>query len=141
MAATEELIKIAAGVLIQQLSSPYRSMFERRIAGVAVCAALGGLAAIAAVGCGVAALWLWLSPQVGGAEAGLLCALTLLVVAFLLALGAVSFSRRTPSSALKDVINSKELAGLVGKHVPELVIAAAVGGLLLAILGRTRPKQ
>jgi hypothetical protein len=144
MAAVEEIIKLAAGVLVQQLSSPYRAAVERRIGGVVVCAALGGLAGLAGLGCGLASLWLWLSPRVGDAQAGLLCAVTLLVAAFLFGLGAMSFGRRAPRSPLAEVVNSKELLGMVEKHIPELVIAAAVGGLLLGILGRakqTKPKQ
>jgi hypothetical protein len=138
MAATEELIKLAAGVLVQQFSSPYRAAFERRIGGVVVCGALAGLAGLAGLGCGIAALWLWLSPLMGEAEAALLCMLTLLVAAFLLLLGAIYFSRHRPvaNPVLKDVLNNKELIGMLEKHIPDLVIAAAIAGIVFGMRGR-----
>jgi hypothetical protein len=143
MAAIEELVKLAAGVLIQQLSTPYRRAFERRIGGVVVCGVLAGLAALTGLGCAVGALWLWLEPRVGNAEAGFLCALTLLVVAFFLGLGVVYFARRTPTKALTDVLGTNEfkaISGMVEKHIPELVIAAAIGGLIFSMRGRKNSK-
>lgn len=137
MAATEELIKLAAGVLVQQFASPYRAAFERRIGGVVVCGVLAGLAGLAGLGCGIAALWLWLAPQMGEAEAALLCMLTLLVAAFLLLLGAIYFGRhRPPNPVLKDVLDNKELMRMVEKHTPDLVIAAAIAGLVFGMRGR-----
>ncbi len=54
MAASEELIKIAARILLQQMATPYRAAFERRIIGTAICGVLALIVIIAAVACGVA---------------------------------------------------------------------------------------
>ena len=102
-----------------------------------VCGALAGLAGLAGLGCGIAALWLWLAPLMGESEAALLCMLTLLVAAFLLLLGAIYFSRHRPTNpVLKDVLGNKELLGMVEKHIPDLMIAAAIAGLVFGMRGR-----
>jgi hypothetical protein len=136
MAVPEELIKIAARIVFQQMATPYRAALERRIVGAAICGVLALIVVIAAVACGVGAFWLWLAPQLGGGTAALVSMAVLIVVALILALAAVALARRSPSSALHDVFDSKELGGLVENHMPELMIAAAVGGLIFGMKRR-----
>lgn len=57
----------------------------------------------------------------------------MLIAALVLALVAMRYARRSPASALTDVLNSKDIGNIVEKHLPELVIAAAIGGLILGL--------
>ena len=136
MAVPEELIKVAARIVFQQMAAPYRAAFERRIVGAAICGVLALIVVIAAVACGVGAFWFWLAPQLGAGTAALVSMAVLIVIALILALAAVALARRSPSSALHDVFDSKELGSLVEKHLPEVMIAAAVGGLIFGMKRR-----
>lgn len=133
MGAAEEIIKLAARLLFQQIASPYRAAFERRIGGVVVCGILAFMAGLAGIGCGIAALWLWLAPLLGPPAAAAICMGVLLAVALILGLLAARFARRSPATALTDLLDSKEVSGALDRHLPELMIAAAVGGLLLGL--------
>lgn len=136
MAVPEELIKVAARVVFDQMAMPYRASFERRFVGVAICGALALIIGIAAVACGVSAFCLWLAPQLGAATAALVAMAALVVVALILGLGAVALARRSSRPALRNIVDSKELSGLVENHLPELMIAAAVGGLIFGLKRR-----
>jgi hypothetical protein len=131
MAVSEELIKLAARAVFQQVATPYRANLERRIVGAAVFGALALIVTIAAIACGVSAFWLWLVPKLGPALAALVTMGALLIVALLLAVVAMAIARRRAQpAALQDLFDPNELSGLVEKHLPELLIAAAVGGLV-----------
>jgi predicted phage tail protein len=132
MAATEELFKIAARVLLQQVATPYRVAFERRIIGAALCGVMASIAVIAAVVCAVAAVRLWLTPLLGETGAALVTMGIMLVIAIVLGLVAAMLVRRAPAAALHDALGSKDIAGLIEGHVPQLMIAAAIGGLFFA---------
>lgn len=134
--ATEELIKVAARLAFQQFANPYRVAFERRIVAIVVCGILAFIAGMAGVVCGVIAFWLWLGPHVGNALAGVICAAILLFAALMLGLVAMRYTRREPAPALADVLKGKDISEAVEKHLPELIIAAAVGGLLLGLRRR-----
>jgi hypothetical protein len=134
--AAEELLNLAARVVFQQLAAPYRAAFERRFIGVAVCGVLAFIAGMAGIVCGVLALWLWLTPLVGPAPAALICAAALLLIALILGLVAASFARRAPPAVLGDVLKGAELGAALGKHLPELMLAAAIGGLILGVRRR-----
>jgi uncharacterized membrane protein len=139
MAVSEELIKLAAGLVFQQMGKPYRAALERRIVGAAVSGALALIALLAAIGCAVGAFWLWLAPKLGPSQAALVSMAILLVIAAVLGLLAVSLARRSPSKALHDVMSSKDLAHLVNLvegHVPQLMLAAAIGGLFFGLKRR-----
>jgi ABC-type spermidine/putrescine transport system permease subunit II len=136
MAATEELIKIAARVVLQQMTTPYRAAFERRIVGAAICGIVALIAIIAAVVCGVAAFWHWLTPTLGATTAALVTMAALVVIGLILGLTAVALLRRSPSSALRDVFDAKEIGKLIEGHLPELMLAAAIGGLLFGMKRR-----
>jgi uncharacterized membrane protein YedE/YeeE len=136
MAVSEELIKVAARIVFQQLAMPYRAALERRFVGAAICGVLALIIIIAAVACGIGAFWLWLTPQLGAGTAALVTMAVLVVIALILALAAIALARRSPGSALHDVFDSKELSSLVEKHLPELVIAAAIGGLIFGMKRR-----
>lgn len=134
--AAEELLNIAARIAVQQLSAPYRAAFERRIIGMAVCGGLAFIAGLAGVTCGVLAFWLWLTPLVGPATAALIATVVLFLVALSLGLAAAGFGRRSPSRPMDDVLKSKELGLALEKYLPELLIAAAVGGLVFGLRRR-----
>jgi uncharacterized membrane protein YedE/YeeE len=136
MAVSEELIKLAARVVFQQMATPYRAALERRFVGAAICGVLALIVLIAAVACGVGAFWLWLAPYLGEATAALVTMAALIVTALILGLGAVALARRSPSPALRDIFDSKELSSLVENHLPELMIAAAIGGLIFGMKRR-----
>jgi hypothetical protein len=130
MAVSDELIKLAARLVFRQVAAPYRAALKRRIVGAVVCGVLGFVASVAGFVCAVAAFWYWLAPKLGPAVAALVCAAALLLVAIVLGLIAARCARRPPSAALQDVLNSKEIVALLEKHLPELMIAAAIGGLI-----------
>lgn len=134
--ATEEFVKLAARLAFQEFATPYRAAFERRIIGLVVCGVLAFVAGSACVACVVVAFWLWLTPHLGGAIAGLICAGVLLLIALVLAVAAMRYARHTPAPSLADVLKGKDIGVAVEKHLPELVIAAAVGGLLLGLRRR-----
>jgi uncharacterized membrane protein YedE/YeeE len=136
MAASEELIKIAARIVFQQMATPYRAALERRIVGAAICGLLALIVVVAAVACGIGAFWLWLAPLLGAGTAALVTMAVLIVIALILALAAVAFARHSPRAALHDVFDSKELSSLVENHLPQLMIAAAIGGLLFGMKRR-----
>jgi uncharacterized membrane protein YedE/YeeE len=136
MAASEELFKVAARVLLQQVTTPYRVAFERRIIGAAICGAVALIAVIAAVVCGISAFRLWLTPMLGPAVAALVTMALMVVIALILALAAVALVRRAPSAALHDALSSKEIGNLVEGHVPQLMIAAVIGGLIFGMKRR-----
>ena len=133
MAVSEELIKLVARTVFQQIASPYRVALERRLVGAAICGILALIVVMAAVACGVSAFCLWLAPKLGAATAVLVAMAALIVIALILGLTAVALARRSPRSALQDAFDVKELSGLVEKHLPELLIAAAVGGLIFGM--------
>src|SRR5262249_26967496 len=134
MAVSEELIKLAARVVFQQVAAPYRANLERRIIGAAVFGVLALIVILAAVACRVTAFCLWLVPQLGAALAALVTMAVLVVLALILGVCAMAMARRrAPRPALNDLFDPKELSSLVEKHLPELLIAAAVGGLVFGM--------
>jgi len=136
MAATEELIKLAARMVFQQVATPYRAALERRLIGAAISGVLALILIIVAVACGASAFCLWLVPKLGAALAALVTMAVLIVIALILGVVAVGLARRSPKSALNDVFDAKELSNLVENHLPELLIAAAVGGLVFGMRRR-----
>ena len=139
MAASEELIKLAARLVFQQVATPYRAALERRIVGAAICGALALIAVLTAVACGVGAFWLWLAPRLGESQAALVTMGILLVLTLIFGLLAIAFARRSPTKALQDVLSGKELrqiGSLLEGHVAELAIAAAIGGLIFGMRRR-----
>jgi FtsH-binding integral membrane protein len=140
MPATEEVVRLAAGLALRQLASRYRAAVKRRVIGTAVCAFLAFIVLLSALACAVGACWLWLAPQLGQVQAALVCMGVLLVVAIILALAARHFAgarvRRSPPAAVDDLVANAELSGFLEKHMVELLIAAAVTGLVLGLRKR-----
>jgi hypothetical protein len=137
----EEFIKLGAQVLLQNMTAPSRVGFEKKIGGVAICGVLGFLGALAAVGCGVAALWLSLTPWLGSANAALICAATLLAFCAILAGVGYQLMRRTPLPPppvhpVAQLLEGYDLHRIFEKHAVELILGALVGGLLLGLKKR-----
>jgi cobalamin biosynthesis protein CobD/CbiB len=126
MAVSEELIKLVARTVFQQMASPYRVALERRLIGAAIC----GVLAL------IIAFCLWLVPKLGPALAALVTMAALVIVALILGLAAAAFARRPRTPGLQDIFDSKELSSLVENHLRELLIAAAVGGLIFGMKRR-----
>ena len=106
----------------------------RRIAILAALAALAGLALVAAVAAAFAALWLWLSAELGAVHAALVMTavfvalgLVLLLVFWLVARRRGSRGGRVGDGLLHWLkVQSKE-------HQGELVMAAVLAGLVAAL--------
>ncbi|HEY3916590.1 MAG TPA: hypothetical protein VGL83_02295 [Stellaceae bacterium] len=136
MPVAEDLIGLAARVVLHQVVAPSRTGIKRRIIGATVCGVLAAMAGLGALGWASAALWLWLATVIGPARAALVVAVVLLAGTFIFGFAARRIARAPRAPALASVLNSKELAGMFEHHVPQLVIAAAIGGLLLGMRRR-----
>jgi hypothetical protein len=96
------------------------------------CLAIAALLVLAAIGCAVAALWLYLLPLLGQVGAPLAAAGALVVVALVLLLVARSVLRgRRPDAqgASGDAVVA-DLARLIKEHKLETLIAALTAGLV-----------
>ena len=104
----------------------------RRIAILAALAALAGLALVAAVAAGTAALWLWLSAELGAVHAALVMTAIFVALGLLLLLVFWLVARRRRGGRVGDGLlhwlktQSKE-------HQGELVMAAVLAGLVAAL--------
>jgi hypothetical protein len=72
----DKLLKIALLAFTEMRLAQRASRFS----AAAVCAAFGFFTALGTIGCAIAALWIFLSPQVGAAGAALWSALALLLI-------------------------------------------------------------
>ncbi len=142
MAIVEELVRVGAQIVLQNMTAPARVSFEKKVGGVAVCGFLGVLGALAAVGCGVAALWLAVTPQLGAAYAALICAAVLIAFCAMMALIAYQLTRKSPPPPVAPVhpviqmLEGYDIHRMFEKHAVELILGALVGGLLLGLKKR-----
>ncbi len=130
------LVARAAGTVAERLGKA----LQRAITTM-VCAILAGILLLAAFGCAVAALWIFLRPQIGPvftplAVAGLFL---LLAVALLLVSRAVSdgTSARASAAAAGDPLAelATDALRLLREHKGAALLSAVLAGL---ILGRRR---
>jgi hypothetical protein len=96
------------------------------------CLAIAALLVLAAIGCAVAALWLYLLPLLGNVGAPLAAAGALIVVALVLLLVAsrVLRGRRPDARAASGDAVVADLAQLVKGHKLETLVAALTAGLV-----------
>jgi hypothetical protein len=96
------------------------------------CLAIAALLVLAAIGCAVAALWLYLLPLLGQVGAPLAAAGALVVVALVLLLVARSVlrGRRPDAQAASGDAVVADLARLIKEHKLETLIAALTAGLV-----------
>jgi len=113
--------------------------------GLAIGAAFAGLAAI---GCAIAALWIYMIPLVGRGAAPLVCAGAFLVIALICLLAGKVMWRERPSvaapSALLDTLGQIDPSGIFGEHKGTFLLGALILGLLLgsgAVSGGKPPRR
>jgi hypothetical protein len=112
-----------------------------RISIGAFCGVLAGIAATAAVGCGMAALWIVVLPNLGPAGAALLLAglLAILFLALLTLTWAIVWrDRRRPHLTVGGEEALLAMARLFGEHKGAVLLAALVAGLAAGSNGRKR---
>lgn len=118
----------------------------RRVTAVVLCLVLAGIFAVVASGCAIAALWIYLRPQIGPVLAPLAVAGLLLVLAGALVVlsRVIGRQRKKPAAALGDGRNaaadplaalSDDALRLFKQHKGATLLAAVLAGL---IAGRKR---
>jgi hypothetical protein len=137
----ESVLKLAALVVAELMRGNAGGRFGPRGAIAILCAALAGIAAFAAAGSLVAALWLYVAAWQGQVAAALVTAGALLALCILLfVIGGALWQRPrgAPAAALLDYLRRLDTDKLVREHKREVLIGAMVLGL---ILGRSRPAR
>lgn len=127
----EPLIRIALAFLNNHRSG---GNLGERITTGALLSTIAGLAMIAGLGCGAAALWLYLAPQIGSAGAAMSVAAVLLVSAGILLLVARSqFHGEQTESDLPPLGEElfEDLREGFEKNKMLALMAAVVAGLLV----------
>ncbi len=121
----------------------------RRTAITVLSATIAAVLAAAAIGCGIAALWIFAAPRIGPSGAALAAALCLLVLS-LGVLGIVPMiTRRTPTvprsiqrpltaAASPELLLLAEATRLFKDHKSTVLVAALVAGLLAGNDSRER---
>ena len=128
------LLRIAAPLLIEMMRVGVGGAARRGAlaTGLAVGAAL---AVLVAVGCGIAALWIYMIPLVGRGAAPLVCAGALLVIALVcVVIGKMMWRKRpaaTVPSALLESLGQIDASGIFGEHKGTFLIGALILGLIL----------
>jgi hypothetical protein len=130
----ESLLERLAPLLVQ-LAFPAGDgkLAPRTMVGIA-CVLLATLGAAAALGCLVAALWLLAAASINPIAAPAVCAVALIIVCTILMLiGTKSLTRKkTPRVPnLFELFNDVDGAQIIRDHKSELLIAAAVTGMLV----------
>jgi hypothetical protein len=135
------VIKLALAVLTQ-LSSVQRIAGPRTIAAVLLVLA-AAFAGIAAIGCGIAALWIFLIPYTGAAGAALSAAALLLALCAVLATAGYALLKRnrTPIETIAQVIQSDAGRKLVRDYKPLILAASVLTGLIGALSARRSAKK
>jgi len=131
---TDGILRIGLAALARAVGAGLIRRKLRRVALLAALAALAGLAFLAAVVAATAALWLWLSAQVGSVHAALVMAAGFLTVAVVILLIAWLAGRRPKRSGVSDSL-LQWLKSQSNEHQGELVLAAVLAGLVAALAG------
>lgn len=108
-----------------------------RYLGAGAAAVLGAVSIVAMGGCLIAALWRAVPVEWGPAAAPLLAAAALAIACGIIALGVMALLRRSPPptaprNTLVEILQHPDLHGLIRDHLGELLIAAAVAGLVVS---------
>ncbi len=110
----------------------------------AICLAFMTLViGIAAIGCAIGALWVEVLPATGLAGAWLIVTLALIVLGVAFAAIAYRLTRRAPppplTTGLEDLLRAPNLMPFIHDHKTELLLGAAIIGLLLGSRSQTPP--
>jgi hypothetical protein len=135
------MIKLALAVLTH-LASVQRIAGPRTIAAILLALA-AAFAGIAAIGCGVAALWIFLIPYTGAAGAALSAAAVLLVLCAVLSTAGYALLKRnrTPIENIAEAIQSDAGRKLVRDYKPLLLATSVLAGLVGALSARKGSKK
>ncbi len=106
----------------------------RRFALLAALAALAGLTLLAAAAAAFAAMWLWLSAEVGQVRAAMIMAAGFVALGLAVLLIAWRVARRPKRSGVADGL-LQWLKTQSKEHQGELVLAAILAGLVAALAG------
>lgn len=138
--AIDGLIKIIAMTMAQARARNIAAA-AGRIAGAVLCAGFMMMFFVAALGCGVAALWIYALPVVGPVAAPLVAAGALLVACLILmaiARGLLSRKRSASGSAAVPELILAEVTRLFKEHKGSVLLAAFIAGLVAANGSRAR---
>ncbi|HKT19713.1 MAG TPA: hypothetical protein VJR47_16810 [Stellaceae bacterium] len=128
----DALLKVAAPVLVELVRMAQGGDVAKRgaLAGGFAFAAL--LLALAAIGCAIAALWIYMIPLIGPGAAPLVCvgALLILLGICLLVCKSLFRQRSRGSDALLQCLGQLDPSGFFSEHKATLLIAALVLGLI-----------
>lgn len=130
------LLRIAAPLLAELMRSGLGVGGAARRGVLATGLAVGAaFAVLTAVGCGIAALWIYMIPLVGRGAAPLVCAGALLVIALVCVLiGKMMWPKRpaaTAPSALLESLGQIDASSIFGEHKGTFLIGALILGLIL----------
>jgi len=128
------LLEIGLAVLLRTIAvgSIRKTLF--RIALLAALAALAGLAFLAAFAAAVAALWLWLSAELGPVHAALIMAAGFVVLGVAMLLAFWLAGRRPRRRGVADGL-LHWLKAQSREHQDELMLAAVLVGLVAGMAG------
>ncbi|HEX3498905.1 MAG TPA: hypothetical protein VHT04_06230 [Stellaceae bacterium] len=127
------LLRLAEGLLALGRFTSGLGAALRRGSIALVCLLIAALLSVAAMGCGVAALWIYLLPLLGPVGAPLVAAGALLVIALVLLLVARSVLDARPRHAPgppDGAAAAADLSRLVKEHKLEMLLAALTAGLV-----------
>jgi hypothetical protein len=130
----EGLVKLALMVLSEMQAANRIRAGATRTTAAAACFAFAVIAGTAAVGCGVAAVWIYLIPEVGPVTAAFLSGALLLVIALILVAVARNLvtnnapTRPAPADGTADALLG-DIQGLFQRHKAPSLLAALLAGL------------
>jgi hypothetical protein len=126
------LLRLAEALLaLGRFTSGIGAMLRRGSIAL-VCLLIAALLAVAALGCAVAALWIYLLPLLGTVGAPLAAAGALILIALVLLFVAsrVLRAQRPRSQASSGDAVAADLARLIKEHKLEALVAALTAGLV-----------
>jgi hypothetical protein len=140
------LVRVAALALLQTWLADHVQTSNRHIILTAACLWFAAVTTLAAIGCGVTALWLAVAADLGPVFAALIAGSVLLLAslsALLVAWGSRKIARHQPTkptvSSAKELEQVVALAGLLlPKEKTTLLTVAAILGLVMARAQRQR---
>jgi hypothetical protein len=123
-----------ASTALTQLAGSGRGPGPLQYFGAAACIIVGSSAFVATIGCLIAALWVATPPEWGPAAPALLSAAALALLCGAIALVIQALLRRSSPPPARDtlmeLVKHPDLLSLLRNHVGELLLAAAVAGLI-----------
>ena len=135
------LIRLAVMTLVKTGASRNIGAAAARISAATVCAFFISVLAIAAIGCAVAALWIYATPYIGSVGAPLAAAGALLTICLILALAIRRLLERRPA-ALRSPMDPEALLAdamrLFKEHKGPVLLAALIAGIVAANGRHTR---